>query len=282
MENEKIFSLEGKNVAILGTGDIGAAIIKLLAGKKIGNVYAGDYSLESLEKLEEWFSGNAQGTFFSNGLNVIGPISREAWFEWVKNSGDRIDIFIYTAGVVGPTGVMTLPPQEEFEKIIKINFTSAVYFVNRFAEEIFRPQKFGRIVTIGSMAGYIPTLNAATYDASKAGLNAYMETFAKRMDVWRRKEGVDIKSNNFVFRMIATAMTNGMSEKDKEREFRRFRQDDFLTVADAARGVVHVLENDIHGAMFDGTAFDMRYALGEMRDFIPQHPLFSNSSAIKK
>lgn len=268
--------LAGKNVAIIGVGGIGRELVQLLDRKGVGIFFIGDNSFDSFyETGEDSIEKNFAADVCPEYVDVTDEGSRDNWFTLLgrvmEEKKIQFQIFIYTAGVIGPVGKKSLPQYEEIKRTTQINYLSAVYFVNRFAEEIFRPAKFGRIITIGSMAGYIPTPSAKTYDASKAALNAYMEAFASTMDMWNELEDSDIKSNNFAFRMVETNMTKGMRDQDREREFKRFKQSKrgYIAPKDAAFEVVNALETDRHGSILDGTSFTMRYALQNMRDAIP-------------
>ena len=91
-----------------------------------------------------------------------------------------LDLVIYTAGIMPPVG----PDEYDTAKdaaIIAANFTGAVAWLNEAAAR-FEKAKTGTIVGISSVAGDRGRRGNPVYGATKAALNAYLESLRNRIE----------------------------------------------------------------------------------------------------
>jgi NAD(P)-dependent dehydrogenase (short-subunit alcohol dehydrogenase family) len=95
--------------------------------------------------------------------------------EVVKRTG-RIDAIVNNAGV-DMVGAAEETSTTEAEALFQTNFFG-VHRLTRAVLPIMRAQGHGRVVTIGSIAGFLPTPFSAFYSASKHALEGYTETLA--------------------------------------------------------------------------------------------------------
>jgi NAD(P)-dependent dehydrogenase (short-subunit alcohol dehydrogenase family) len=95
---------------------------------------------------------------------------------------DRLDILVNNAAA--PQGLdrqdIEDVPIEVFDRVMRIN-ARGTYLMCRFAVPVMRRQRWGRIVSISSMAGMIGAPRSTAYSASKAAIIGF--TRALSMDV---------------------------------------------------------------------------------------------------
>jgi NAD(P)-dependent dehydrogenase (short-subunit alcohol dehydrogenase family) len=94
----------------------------------------------------------------------------------VMESAGRIDAIVNNAGV-DLVGAIEETTTEEALALFQTNFFG-VHRLNRAVLPIMRSQGHGHIVTIGSIAGFLPTPFNGFYSASKHALEGYSESLA--------------------------------------------------------------------------------------------------------
>lgn len=99
----------------------------------------------------------------------------DAVAEVMRRAG-RIDAIVNNAGV-DMFGAAEETSIAEAEALFQTDFFG-VHRMNRAVLPIMRAQGRGRIVTIGSIAGFLPTPFSAFYSAAKHALEGYIETLA--------------------------------------------------------------------------------------------------------
>jgi 3-oxoacyl-[acyl-carrier protein] reductase len=91
-----------------------------------------------------------------------------------------IDILVANAGVTGPNHPLWQYPVEAWREVIDVNLTG-IFLTCRAVVPFMLAQHYGRIVTIGSVAGKDGNPNAAAYSASKAGVIALTKSLGKEL-----------------------------------------------------------------------------------------------------
>jgi NAD(P)-dependent dehydrogenase (short-subunit alcohol dehydrogenase family) len=109
-------------------------------------------------------------------LDVTSDVSVSAAVATVLERTGRIDAIVNNAGVdlVGAVEETTI---EEAQALFQTNFFG-VHRLNRAVLPVMRSQGHGHIVTIGSIAGFLPTPFNAFYSASKHALEGYTESLS--------------------------------------------------------------------------------------------------------
>ena len=107
-------------------------------------------------------------------LDVRDPQSVQSCVDAVLQQAGRIDALVNNAGyaLIGASEETTI---EEAQQLFDTNFFG-VLRMTRAVLPILRRQGFGRIVNIGSVAGFLPTPYQAIYSASKHALEGYSES----------------------------------------------------------------------------------------------------------
>jgi 3-oxoacyl-[acyl-carrier protein] reductase len=91
-----------------------------------------------------------------------------------------IDILVANAGIAGPNHKTWEYPPEEWKRVIEIDLLS-VYYCCRAVVPVMLRQKYGRIVTISSVAGKEGNANASAYSTAKAGVIALTKSLGKEL-----------------------------------------------------------------------------------------------------
>ncbi|MCJ8209335.1 SDR family oxidoreductase [Mucilaginibacter sp. RS28] len=87
--------------------------------------------------------------------------------------GKSIDVWINIAGI-GVMGEFTTVPIEVHDQVIKTNLMGYMHGAHAVLP-YFKKQKFGTIINVNSVGGWVAMPYAAAYDASKFGLRGFSE-----------------------------------------------------------------------------------------------------------
>ncbi len=96
----------------------------------------------------------------------------------VKDWG-HLDILVNNAGITRDTLVLRMR-MEDWDRVIATNLTG-VFACTRAALRPMLKQRFGRIVTISSIAGLLGNAGQANYSAAKAGVIGLMRSVAREV-----------------------------------------------------------------------------------------------------
>lgn len=113
-----------------------------------------------------------------------------------------LDLIVYAAGIMPRVGLDQYPTADDIETIT-INVTGAIAWLNEAAQR-FSTARAGTIVGISSVAGDRGRRGNAVYGASKAALNAYLESLYHKLS----RKGVAVV--NVKPGPVDTPMTHGL------------------------------------------------------------------------
>jgi 3-oxoacyl-[acyl-carrier protein] reductase len=91
-----------------------------------------------------------------------------------------IDILVANAGITGPNAPTWEYPPDEWRRVLDVDLTG-IFLCCRAVVPHMRRQRYGRIVTIASIAGKEGNPNAAAYSAAKAGVIALTKSLGKEL-----------------------------------------------------------------------------------------------------
>ncbi|MBQ6824187.1 MAG: SDR family oxidoreductase [Clostridia bacterium] len=166
-----MFDLTGKRALVTGaTQGIGLAIAQIL-GKQGATVYVNGAS--SLQKCEE-AAAKVEGGIPAHG-DLLDPKGADALFEQVG----AVDILVLNASVQFQTKWENIEG-EELEKQLQLNFKSSLRLMQLYVPYM-KEQKWGRIVTVGSVQQYKPHPDMAVYAATKAGQMSLVQNLAAQL-----------------------------------------------------------------------------------------------------
>ncbi len=141
--------------------------------------------------------------------DVTDTESVNAMVEKAMAEFGRIDVLVNNAGIVSDGLVMRMK-DENWRSVIDTNLTG----VFNCTRAVLRPmvkKRYGRIITVGSVAGVMGNAGQANYAAAKAGVIGFTKTLSKEMG------GRGITANVVAPGFIETDMTENISEKQREQ-----------------------------------------------------------------
>jgi NAD(P)-dependent dehydrogenase (short-subunit alcohol dehydrogenase family) len=91
-----------------------------------------------------------------------------------------IDILVANAGIAGPNHPLWEYPVDAWRQVIDVNLMGC-YYCCRAVAPIMLAQRYGRIVTMSSVAGKEGNPTASAYSAAKAGVIALTKSLGKEL-----------------------------------------------------------------------------------------------------
>lgn len=168
-----------------GTGALGRSVAANLSEKGI-KVYIPALSLEEFNSVFDQ-SGSADSTdfklrkIFSFVCNAADENSVQGFIDNVAVlEKGKIDYLINTVGGIGPPENIIDMKTENLDKMTDLNFKSAFYF-SRGVLRIMKENLYGRIVSVGAIAGLEVSPGRFSYSYSKAGVINLMNTISEEM-----------------------------------------------------------------------------------------------------
>jgi 3-oxoacyl-[acyl-carrier protein] reductase len=111
-------------------------------------------------------------------VDVTSLASVEQAFKATVAALGDIQILVNNAGVNGPVVKHWDYPVDAWDRVLAVNLTG-VFYCSRTVAPHMRERKYGRIVTVASIAGKEGNGNICAYSASKAGVIGLCKSMAK-------------------------------------------------------------------------------------------------------
>ena len=183
------FDFSGQVVAITGAGKgigKGAALAFAESGAQVYAIDHTDATGEATAKAIRDAGG--QATFLNCDVTDSRRIA--ATFERIDGEAGRLDVLVNSAGGFWKALSVEETPEDEWHKVLALNLDS-VFFCAKAVIPLFKRQRSGRIINVGSMAG-LTTLQQASppYAAAKAGAHALTRVLAFELG----KHGVTVNT----------------------------------------------------------------------------------------
>jgi len=158
-----------------GTGGIGTAIVKRLAG--MGHKVASNYRDEGKARawLEKMKAAGVEATLVKG--DVSDPESCKAMVAEMEKQLGPVDILINNAGITRDTTFHKMSYQQWMD-VVNTNL-NACFNVTRPVIDGMRERKWGRIVQISSINGQKGQYGQANYAAAKAGMHGFTISLAQ-------------------------------------------------------------------------------------------------------
>jgi len=227
---------EEKRLAVV-TGaarGIGRAIVLELLRQ--GRFVAGlDLNAEQLKELETLVSA-AGYTCFTRCIDITKTEQLNDCLEELAKEYGGIGILVNNAGITRDRLLIQMS-DEEYDALMAVNLRAA-FFACRAALRSMLRNKFGRIISISSVAGIMGQAGSANYAASKAGLIGMTKSIVREV----AKKG--ITANCVAPGFIITEMTNVLPDAVKEAALAIIPAKKLGTPEDVAKAVAFLASDD--------------------------------------
>jgi 3-oxoacyl-[acyl-carrier protein] reductase len=172
-------NLSGKTALVTGGGrGIGRAIAECFSGAGATVVVAARTQREIEETAEK--INNGGGTAYAIQADVTDNASVEALFVEAEKLTGGIDIAVLNAGGNNTISLLESSNPDSWKNTIDINLTS-VFYTARAAIPCLKKRGGGKIIVIGSGAGYHIVKKASAYSSAKAGVHAVVKALAEEL-----------------------------------------------------------------------------------------------------
>ncbi len=176
--------LNGRTGMIMGaTGCIGSTVATVLASEGMNLVLAGR-SLAPLVRLHETLPPSVQPLI--RQVDAADPVAVHTVVRDVVGQFGRLDVYVHCAGTFTAAPADALHAQE-IESLLREN-VHAVLHAATAVLPIFRQQKSGHFIVVGSLGALIPMPFAAAYAAAKAAVRTFCLSLAEEL----RHEGIAV------------------------------------------------------------------------------------------
>lgn len=166
-----MFELAGKKVLVTGsTQGIGYAIAKCLADRGAQVFVNGAHSEEKTIAAAQKING---------AIPVTVDLSKPECAERLYAVTGDVDILVLNASVQIRKAWDQIT-EDEFERQIDINLKASVKLIQKYAPHM-KEQRWGRIVTVGSVQQYRPHKDMLIYAASKCAQVSIVNNLAKQL-----------------------------------------------------------------------------------------------------
>jgi 3-oxoacyl-[acyl-carrier protein] reductase len=227
-----LFELTGKRALITGaSGGIGGAIAKALHGCGAEVALSG-----TREDALQAVAADLKERVAVVPANLSDPNEPQRLVEATEKAIGGIDILVNNAGLTRDTLAIRMK-DEDWQQVIDVNLTAA-FRLTRACLRGMMKSRWGRIISVTSVVGTTGNPGQANYAASKAGLTGMSKALAQ--EVAARGITVNCVAPGF----IITAMTDGLSDDQKERLLGNIPSGRLGTVDDIAGAAVFLASNE--------------------------------------
>ncbi len=168
------------------------------------------------------------------GLDLSGDIE-SVWKE-IKQAVGTVDILVNNAGITKDNLFIRMK-DEEWQQVIDVNLTGT-YKITKLVVKDMIKKRYGRIINISSIIGFIGNIGQVNYATTKAGLIGFTKSLAK--EVASRNITVNAVAPGF----IETEMTEVLPAEIKESYLKQIPLGRFGKPQDVAN-VVLFLASDL-------------------------------------
>ena len=227
-----MFDLTGKAALVTGaSGGIGGAIARTLHAQGASVALSGTRR----EKLDELAAELGERTAVTpcdlRDGDAVSKLPGEA-----EKALGSLDILVNNAGLTRDTLAMRMK-DADWDAVLDVNLTAA-FKLSRAVLKGMMKNRWGRIINMSSVVGAVGNPGQANYVAAKAGLVGMSKSLAG--EVANRNITVNCVAPGF----IATAMTDALSEEQRERTLAQIPAGRLGTAEEVAAGVVFLASRE--------------------------------------
>ncbi len=210
-----------------------AVVLELLKQGRI--VAALDINAEQLKELEDV----VKEAGFTCEMYCVDITDTAAFTEILESLAAKhggIGILVNNAGITRDRLILQMS-DEDFDKVLDVNLRAA-FVAMRVASRSMVRNKFGRIISLSSVAGVMGNAGQSNYAASKAGLIGLTKTVAREL---ARK---NVTANCVAPGFIVTDMTDKLPDAVKEAAKQIIPLRRFGSVDDVAKAIAFLASDD--------------------------------------
>jgi 3-oxoacyl-[acyl-carrier protein] reductase len=225
-----------KRLAIVtgGARGIGRAVVLELL-KQGREVAAIDIQKEQLAELEDVV--NKEGfSVITKCIDITDTAKLTETIESLASDHGGIGILVNNAGITRD-GLMIQISEEDLDKVLAVNLRAAFVATKLVLRSMIR-NKFGRIISLSSVAGVMGNAGQANYAASKAGLIGMSKSIAR--EVAKKNVTANCVAPGF----IVTEMTDVLPDPVKDAAKQMIPAKKFGTVDDVAKTIAFLASDD--------------------------------------
>jgi 3-oxoacyl-[acyl-carrier protein] reductase len=225
--------LDTKKIALVtgATRGIGRAVATLLA--KSGHVVIGTATSEAGANIISEYLNEFGGEGVI--LNVTDKQSIDSVVNDITTKYGDITILINNAGIT-KDGLFLRMKEEDWDQVMDTNL-KAVFLLSKAVIRGMTKARFGRIVNISSVVGFMGNPGQVNYSSSKAGVVAFSKSLAKELG--SRNITVNCVAPGF----IETDMTELLTDDVKSAYLQNVPLNRFGSVDDVANSVKFLVED---------------------------------------
>jgi len=204
-----LFSLDRLNALITGgAGSIGKKTAIELAKQGAGIIIA-DIRQDALENAAKEIKSQSGKDVSIINCNLLDTENTKELFQKCEEKMGQIDILVNNAGIDRDKLYMKMT-EEDLDIVMNVNL-KAIFTLTKSAVMAMSKRKFGRIINISSVVGFIGNPGQVNYCASKAALVGMSKAIALEY----AKRGITV--NCIAPGAIKTPMTDVVSDEARER-----------------------------------------------------------------
>ncbi|MBM3648595.1 MAG: 3-oxoacyl-[acyl-carrier-protein] reductase [Alphaproteobacteria bacterium] len=227
-----MFDLTGKAALVTGaSGGIGGAIARALHRQGAVVTLSGT-RIDALEQLKAAMGERTHA--IAARMDDAADIDRLA--KEAEAAMGKIDILVNNAGITRDNLSMRMK-DEEWEKVLQVNLTGTFRLARAAMRGMMR-RRFGRMINITSVVGVTGNPGQVNYAAAKAGLIGMSKSLAQEL------ASRAITVNCIAPGMIATPMTDALTEDQRRSILARVPADRLGTPEEVAAGVVYLASDE--------------------------------------
>ena len=227
-----MFDLTGRTALVTGaTGGIGGEIARALYAQGARVALSGTKG----DKLEA-LAGELGDRAHALRCDLADRAQVEGLVPQAEAALGQVDILVNNAGLTRDNLFMRMK-DEEWDAVLAVDLTAAFRLARAAVRGMMR-RRFGRIVGITSIVGVTGNAGQGNYAAAKAGMIGMSKALA--LEVASRGITVNCVAPGF----ITTAMTDVLTDKQRDGALARVPAGRFGAAADVAAAVVYLASEE--------------------------------------